>query len=113
MKSHEMDENPILDHFNAPHRRGSFLTATHSGYIRNAACGDEVTLFAEIRDETLIACSFVAAGCMVCQAAASILCGHIEGKKITELRNLTAAQMLEFIGVPLTPGRQQCGLLAL
>lgn len=108
-----MDENPILEHFNAPYHRGPLLTATHSGYFRNAACGDEVTLYAEIRGAKIVASGFVAAGCMVCQAAASILCEQIDGQDISSLKDLTPEKMLLLIGVPLTPRRQQCGLLPL
>lgn len=106
-----MDENPILEHFNAPFHRGKLATATHSGYARNAACGDEVTIYAEIRDSKIVKCGFVASGCMVCQAAASILCEHIEGRNLVDLAAISTQEMLQLIGVPLTPRRQPCGLL--
>ncbi len=108
-----MDENPILEHFNAPYRRGTLTTATHVGYARSAACGDEVTIFAEIRNETINTASFIASGCMVCQAAASILCEFIEKKTTSELNVFNPKAMLDLIGVPLTPRRQQCGILPL
>jgi nitrogen fixation NifU-like protein len=106
-----MDENPILEHFNAPYHRGPLATATHSGYARNAACGDEVTVYAEIRDSKIVECSFVASGCMVCQAAASILCEHIQSQDIQNVATITPQEALNLIGVPLTPRRQLCGLL--
>ena len=108
-----MDENPILEHFNAPYHRGTLPTATHSGYARSAACGDEVTIYTEIRDEKIATAGFVAAGCMVCQAAASILCQHIEGRDVAEVAAITPQEMLNLIGVRLTMRRQNCGLLPL
>lgn len=105
-----MDENPILEHFNAPFHRGKLATATHSGYARNAACGDEVTIYVEIRDLKIIECGFVASGCMVCQAAASILCEYIQGQHISDVAAITPDDSLNLIGVPLTPRRQNCGL---
>ncbi len=108
-----MDENPILEHLNSPYRRGPVLTATHTGYFRNPACGDEVTLYVEIRADTIAAAGFVASGCMVCQAAASVFCQYIDGKRIEELESLNPEGMLHLIGAPLTPRRQQCGLLPL
>lgn len=108
-----MDENPILEHFNAPYRRGTLTPATHTGYARSAACGDEVTIFVEITSEAINAASFIASGCMVCQAAASILCEFIEKKSTSELNAFNPKAMLDLIGVPLTPRRQQCGILPL
>jgi len=106
-----MDENPILEHFNAPYHRGTLTTATHTGYARSAACGDEVTIFAEIVDGKITAAAFIASGCMVCQAAASMLCEFIEDKSRSELTLFDPRDMLDLIGVPLTPRRQQCGIL--
>ena len=55
---------------------------------------------------------FEGGGCLISQAAASILCRAVEGKTIGELRQLTAQQMLDWLETPLTPRRMQCGLLA-
>jgi len=108
-----MDENPILEHFNAPYHRGPVLTATHTGYARIPACGDEVILYLEIHKEIITEVGFVERGCMVSQAASSMLCAFINGKCIQELEEFRAAEMLQLIGVPLTPRRQLCGLLPL
>ncbi len=108
-----MDENPILEHFNAPYHRGTLTTATNTGYARSAACGDEVTMYAEIANGTIVSAAFVASGCMVCQAAASILCEFMEKKTTSELNAFNPKAMLDLIGVPLTPRRQQCGILPL
>ncbi len=88
-----MDEDPILEHFNAPFHRGKLAAATHSGYARNAARGDEVTIYAEIRNLKIIECGFVASGCMVCQAAASILCEHVEGRDVVDLAAISTQEM--------------------
>lgn len=107
-----MDENPILMHFDAPFHRGPLENATHVGYARSAACGDEVTMYLVVEEGRVITTGFVASGCMVCQAAASILCEAIECRKTSELDAILPRDMLELIGVPLTLRRQQCGLLA-
>lgn len=106
-----MDDNPILEHFESPWHRGNFPEATHCQSTRNPACGDEVMLRVQIVDGSIELAWFTAAGCMVSQAAASMLCEHIEGRSLNELRDFDAESMLALIGVPLTPHRQQCGLL--
>ncbi len=85
----------------------------HRQSVSSAACGDEVTLELQIEDQRIQAAWFQASGCIVCQAAASMLCEHIEHRTLTELADFRGAAMLDLIGIPLTPGRQQCGLLAL
>ncbi len=107
-----MNENPLLDHFDAPYHRGDLPSATHRQSVSSAACGDEVSLALQIEDQRIQAAWFQASGCIVCQAAASMLCEHIEHRTLTELADFHAAAMLDLIGIPLTPGRQHCGLLA-
>lgn len=107
----KMDENPILMHFDSPYHRGPVENATHIGYARSVSCGDEVRLYLIIDQGVVTTAGFVASGCMVCQAAASILCEAVESKFVPELKKMTSGSMLELIGVPLTLRRQQCGLL--
>lgn len=106
-----MDDNPILEEFESPYHRGEFAVATHRQYQRNPTCGDEVTLRLVFSNNRLTEAWFSAAGCMVSQAAASMLCRHIEQKSIVTLRAFQASDMLRLVGVPLTPHRQQCALL--
>ena len=106
-----MDDNPILDHFESPWHRGELATATHRQSTRNPTCGDEVTLQLRVNDGTLEEAWFQASGCMVSQASASMLCQHIEGCGLQQLSEFNALSMLKLIRVPLSPKRQQCGLL--
>ena len=108
-----MDENPILMHFDAPYHRGPVENATHVGYARSTACGDEVKMYLIVNDGMVVTAGFVALGCMVCQAAASILCKDIEGRSVAEVAAITPPKMLELIGVTLTIRRTNCGLLPL
>lgn len=106
-----MDDNPILDHTNAPFHRGDLVDATHSQYLRNSTCGDEVTIQLRIVSDLIECAWFTAAGCMVSRAAASILCEYVEGKSLVVIRKLGPTDMLRVIKVQLTPHRQQCALL--
>jgi len=106
-----MDDNPILEHINAPFHRGALELATHTQQLRNPTCGDEVRLQLILAGGHVKEAWFTAAGCMVSQAAASILCAHVDGKALTELAEFTPSDMLALISVPLTPHRQQCALL--
>ena len=81
--------------------------------LRNPVCGDSVDLqLQEDVNGVLRSVAFEGQGCMISQAAASIICEFAEGKSIAELRQFTAEEMLELLRIPLTPRRMQCGLLA-
>lgn len=106
-----MDDNPILDHFESPYHCGKTAVLSVDRSIRNPACGDELTLQLTVQNGQVDEAWFMAAGCMVSQAATSMLCEYVEGRTLKSLAEFQAADMLALIGVPLTPRRQQCGLL--
>jgi nitrogen fixation NifU-like protein len=56
---------------------------------------------------------FEAQGCFISQAAADILCEHVEGQSVEAAAALRANTMLDLLRVPLTPARKECALLAL
>lgn len=107
------DESTILDHAESPYHRGRTPHASCAHTERNAACGDWVRLELVLEaDGRVQEAWFDGGGCLISQAAASILCQAVEGKAIGELRELTAQQVLDWLEIPLTPRRMQCGLLA-
>ena len=75
-------------------------------------CGDHVHVELLVDEhERVKEAWFDGHGCAIGQASASILMKEIEGKSLEELRNLSAKQVLDLIGVRLTASRQKCGLL--
>jgi nitrogen fixation NifU-like protein len=115
-----MDESfyreELLDHFDSSPHRGTLDPADLGAELDNPLCGDrvcfELALDPDCPDR--IACArFNGHGCVISQAAASILAEQVEGKPIEEVRALTPDQMIGWIGIPLTPARRKCGLLAL
>ena len=109
--SDELAEH-LLDHGKSPFHRGLLAGASHMHLERNPVCGDEVHLQLRIDGPTVSASWFQGRGCLVSQAAASILCEAIDGRPLSVARDLEAEEMLSLIGIPLNPLRQNCGLLA-
>ena len=106
-------QDHILVHFEMPDHRDEFVTATHCQTLRNPSCGDQVKLqFCIDSNGQIEKARFEATGCVISQAATSILCEFCECKQFHEVCQLQADQMLALLRVPLTPHRQQCGLLA-
>jgi nitrogen fixation NifU-like protein len=52
-------------------------------------------------------------GCAISQAATSMLTEMVKGRSATEVATLPRDELLEEIGIPLTPVRLKCALLGL
>ncbi len=104
-------EEHILDHFESPYHKGACPMATCSHSDRNPICGDQITVQLQVDTGRIKEAYFDGKGCAISQAAASILCEHIEGKTVEELKGMQPKEMLDLLQVPLTPSRQKCGLL--
>jgi nitrogen fixation NifU-like protein len=101
----------ILDHFESPYHKGHLPAPTCAHSDRNPICGDQLTVELKIEGDRVKEAYFDGKGCAISQAAASILCEHVEGKTLDELRHLQAKDMLALLQVRLTASRQKCGLL--
>ena len=106
-------EEHVLRHYEEPYHRGTLADATHRHRIENPVCGDAVQIELRVGEASIVqqAC-FNGCGCIISQAAASMLTEYIEGKSITDLRALTARGMLDLFRARITPRRQRCCLLA-
>ncbi len=109
-----MYDTRLLDHYHHPHHRGHCDSATHTAESINDSCGDRVRVELRINAEGQIECAaFDGDGCAISAAAADLLMEHIIQSPRTELEKMDAHAMLELIGIPLSPPRIKCALLAL
>ena len=106
------DGEQLLEHARFPYHRGWLANASCHHREWNVGCGDEVEIYLSIHKAIVQAAWFTGKGCLVSQAAASMLCCAIDGQPLAEVRALQLSDMLGLIGVPLSPLRQNCGLLA-
>ncbi len=105
----------ILDHYKNPRGHGELDAADAAAEGQNPLCGDEVSIyvrFAEDR-ETIDEVKFSGRGCAISQAATSMLTEMVRGRKASEIAALPKDELLEEIGIPLTPVRLKCALLGL
>ncbi|MBO09520.1 MAG: nitrogen fixation protein NifU [Planctomycetaceae bacterium] len=110
--SDELYDELILDHYESPYHRGQLDAPSCTHTERNPLCGDRVQLQLQIDSENRIQQAFFdGEGCAISQAAASILCEHIEGMTLSEIEAFDAPAMLDLLQVQLTAVRQRCGLL--
>lgn len=108
----ELYDDYILDHYECPYHKGHIACPTCAHSEKNPLCGDQIRLELKLDDSGKVQEAFFnGKGCAISQAAASILCQHVEGKTLDELQSFQAPDMLRLLKVPLTATRQRCGLL--
>jgi nitrogen fixation NifU-like protein len=81
----------ILDHSRHPRHFGKLIGATHQAEGNNPLCGDEITLFVILNDQTIQNIQFTGTGCAICMASASLLTEHIAGKTLHQAQDSFAA----------------------
>ncbi len=105
----------ILDHYKNPRGHGVIAEADAEAEGQNPLCGDEVSIYVRFGEDndTIDEVKFSGRGCAISQAATSMLTEMVQGKKATEVAALDKDELLEEIGIPLTPIRLKCAMLGL
>ncbi len=105
----------ILDHYKNPRGHGAMESPDATAEGLNPLCGDEVTISVALADdgETIDEVKFEGRGCAISQAATSMLTEMVKGRSATDVATLPKEELLEEIGIPLTPIRLKCALLGL
>jgi nitrogen fixation NifU-like protein len=105
----------ILDHYKNPRGHGVIDGADASAEGQNPLCGDEVAIYVALGEdgETIDEVKFSGRGCAISQAATSMLTEMVQGRKASEIATMPRDELLEEIGIPLTPIRLKCALLGL
>ena len=103
----------ILEHSQHPKNRGTLDPADYSYEDVNPLCGDEVRVDVRVKDDRISEIRFSGRGCVVSQASTSILTEMVEGKTLDEVKAIGKDELLDEIGIPVSPARMKCALLGL
>ena len=105
----------ILDHYKNPRGHGLIEDADAQAEGQNPLCGDEVSIYVAFGGDgdTIEDVKFSGRGCAISQAATSMLTEMVLGRTATEVATLDKDELLEEIGIPLTPVRLKCAMLGL
>ena len=116
----------VLDHYRRPRNRGGIEGADVEEHLDNPLCGDEVTVYANLRDGRVSEVSFTGRGCAISQASASMLTEDLEGKSREEAEtrietflemmrteeNPELGELAALKGIIQAPNRIRCATLA-
>src|SRR4026209_284217 len=103
----------ILEHYRRPHNFGVLdnPTASHEG--ANPLCGDRITLQVKVHDGKIAGVGFTGRGCAISQASASLLTDEIKGTALADAKGLGTNDVLDLLGIEISPARLKCALLSL
>ncbi len=124
----ELYQEIILDHFAHPRNRGRLEGAEVVVEGVNPSCGDEINLYARVRNGVVEEVRFEGKGCSISQASASMMTEAVRGKRLEDVRELlerfrrmlrgepsdeaTLGELVALQGVRRFPVRVKCATLA-
>ena len=106
-------QQQILDNYHNPRNFGAPDRYDHSYKLENLSCGDEITIYLQVENNTIAQAYFDGEGCAISIASASLLTEYLEEKTLDELRKLQEQDILEILGIQLTTSRMRCATLSL
>jgi nitrogen fixation protein NifU and related proteins len=116
----------LLDHYQRPRNRGELENADLQEHLNNPLCGDQVTVYANLRNGKVEEVAFTGRGCSISQASASMMAERLEGKSSEEaeaeieaflemMRTEEKEELGELValkGIIQSPNRVRCATLA-
>jgi nitrogen fixation NifU-like protein len=103
----------ILDHYKNPRGHGVIDGADAEAEGQNPLCGDEVSIAVAFEGDTIADVKFQGRGCAISQAATSMLMDMVKGRSAQQVASMSREELLDEVGIPLTPVRLKCALLGL
>ena len=110
----DMYRELILDHYQNPRNKGVVDPANVDYEEDNPLCGDHIHLTLQTDDDGIVtAVGWEGEGCAISQASASMLYETLLGKSLDEIKQIDKTELLDMLGIPLSPVRIKCALLSL
>lgn len=103
----------ILDHYRNPRNHGELSEPTFSHVGENTMCGDVIEMDVALdEDDVVVDVAFRGDGCAISQASASMLTERLLGMDLDAVDALTRDDIVEMLGVDISPMRVKCAVLA-
>lgn len=84
----DLYQDVILDHGRHPRNFGELEGFTHKLEGFNPLCGDQLTVYLKVEDDTITDIHFSGQGCAISVASASLMSERLKGKPVSEAREL-------------------------
>jgi nitrogen fixation protein NifU and related proteins len=104
----------IIEHYKNPSYKGELDPHDITFEDENPLCGDHIRVDLRLDESGKVKeAAFSGHGCAISQASADLLLESIQGKSLEEIKMLTKQDVLDLLGIELTPVRLKCALLSL
>ena len=114
MSAYEMYQQNILDRYRNPRNKGTLDNPTIRYRENNPLCGDEIEILIVVDKGVVKDVKFDGKGCAISMSSVDMLVDHVKKKKkLADLLKIDRQEVLEMIGIPITPPRLKCALLGL
>ncbi|MGA8302343.1 MAG: SUF system NifU family Fe-S cluster assembly protein [Thermoplasmata archaeon] len=110
--AYDMYQEVILQHYRAPRNFGPLEGADRVGEESNPLCGDHITLRLKLdpTSQKIQEVRFQGDGCAISVASTSMLTEKVAGLSLDEAGRLSQEEVLQSLGIPLSPVRVKCAL---
>ena len=102
----------ILEHYRRPHNFGVIEEPSATFEGANPLCGDRITMQLAVKDGVVTDLGFTGRGCAISQASASLLTDEVRGKPVTAVAAIQAVDLLDLLGIEVSPARLKCAMLS-
>ncbi len=104
----------ILEHYKNPANKGKIADSDYSFEDENPLCGDHLHIDLKTDEQGIITeAKFDGHGCAISMASADMLLETLIGKSIEDVKQLGKQDVLDLLGIELSPVRLKCALLSL
>jgi len=107
----ELYQEVILEHNKAPRNYREMETANHTAEGYNPLCGDHLTVYLDLEDDSIRDISFQGSGCAISKASASLMTQSLKGKTRAEAETLFDLFHKLVTGQPANGSRAELGKL--
>ncbi|MGA9839674.1 MAG: iron-sulfur cluster assembly scaffold protein [Thermoplasmata archaeon] len=110
--AYDMYQEVILQHYRAPRNFGPLEGADRVGEEFNPLCGDHITLRLKIdpASQKIQEVRFQGDGCAISVASTSLLTEKLAGLSLEDAGRVSRDDVLQSLGIPLSPVRVKCAL---
>ena len=110
----DLYRDEILEHYREPHNFGTLESPDAAYEGHNPLCGDRISIMLAIDEAgTISDVAFSGRGCAISQASASLLTDEIKGRPLSEVAGMRNQDILDLLGIEISPARLKCALLSL
>lgn len=84
----DLYQEVIIEHGRRPRNFGKIDQADTSAYGKNPLCGDQITVYMKLDNDTITDVKFDGEGCAICTASASLMTEQLMNKSIDVAKNV-------------------------